>query len=352
MPTCKRTALVATTLAALFALACSDKSSTPDGASSSTPKAEAAQELTVYSGRKEALVGSLLQDFEKKHNVKLKVRYGKTAELTALLLEEGKASPAALFLAQDAGALGALEQKGALQKLDDDVLNLVPAMYRSPKGTWVGVTGRARTLVYNTAKMKAEDVPSSVFDLTDPKWKGRLGWAPSNGSFQAFVTGMRVLVGEEKTQAWLEGVKKNEPKVYPKNTPIVRAAADGDIDVGLVNHYYLYRFLKDDPKFPAKNAYTKAGDPGSLVNVSGVGILASAQPAQQKLAKELAQFMLGKDAQAHFAKNTFEYPLVDGVQGPAGLPALKDRQPPKLDLASLHDLQGTLKLLQKVGALP
>lgn len=309
-------------------------------------------ELTVYSGRSETLVGPILEEYQKTTGAKLKVRYGKTAELAALLLTEGDKSPAHVFFAQDAGALGALAKKGRLSPLPASVTNKVAETYRDPAGAWVAVTGRARCIVYNTDKMKPADLPQSVMELTDPKWKGRVGWAPTNGSFQAFVTAMRVLHGEEKTKAWLEGMKKNGAKEYPKNTPIVAAAGAGEIDVGLVNHYYLYRFLKDDEGFKAANHYTQEGDVGSLVNVAGVGILKTAGAAEKKAALLLIGWLLGKRAQTYFSTETNEYPLVAGVPSPQGVPAIAERKPPKMDLGALRDLEGTLKLLREAGVLP
>jgi iron(III) transport system substrate-binding protein len=314
--------------------------------------AKKAASIVVYSGRSESLVKPLLDKFQKDTGAELKVRYGDTASLAALLLEEGDKSPAALYIAQDAGALGALSSKGRLDKLPADVTERVPAAYRGAKGDWVGISGRARSLVYNTETVKAEDLPASVFDLVDEKWKGRVGWAPTNGSFQAFVTAMRKVAGEEAAKKWLEDMKKNEPKEYPKNSAIVRATGAGEVDVGLVNHYYLYRFLKDDPAFPAKNHYLQPGDPGSLVNIAGVGLLAHADAGAKETALGLARFLLSPEAQTHFAEKTYEYPVLEGVKVSTGLPPLTERKPPKIDLSELEDLAGTLKLLRETGAVP
>lgn len=314
--------------------------------------AKAADEIVVYSGRNESLVGPVLKAFEKKTGKTLKVRYGGTAELAALLVEEGAKSPAAIFLAQDAGALGAVSDAKLFASVPASTLSKVAKEYQAEDGTWVGVTGRARSVVYNTKAVKEDALPASVFDLTDAKYKGRVGWAPGNGSFQAFVTAMRLKHGEDKTKEWLLGMKKNDVKDYPKNSAIVRATGAGEVDLGLVNHYYLYRFTKEDKDFPAKNHYTKAGDIGALVNVSGAGILKSAKPAAKATAEELLAFLVSKEAQEMFATNAFEYPVVADAVGPSGLPSLKERQPPKLDLGKLQDLKGTLALLRETKALP
>lgn len=351
--------LLATLAGVLLSIGCTESPASDEkkaGDKSADAKAdqkpEAADEIVVYSGRNESLVGPVLQAFEKKTGKKLKVRYGDTAELAALLVEEGAKSPAAMFLAQDAGALGAVSDAKLFAPVPASTLSKVAKEYQADDGTWVGVTGRARSVVYNTKKVKEDELPASVFDLTDAKYKGRIGWAPGNGSFQAFVTAMRLMHGEEKTKEWLLGMKKNDVKDYPKNSAIVRATGAGEVDLGLVNHYYLYRFTKEDKDFPAKNHYTKAGDIGALVNVSGAGILKSAKPAAKATAEELLAFLVSKEAQDMFAQNAFEYPVVEGAVGPAGLPSLKERKPPKLDLGKLQDLKGTLALLRETKALP
>jgi iron(III) transport system substrate-binding protein len=320
-------------------------------AAEATPTPAAAP-LVVYSGRSEKLVGPILARFEQETGSKLEVRYGETAALATLLLEEGARSPAAVFLAQDVGAVGALTEKGLLAPLPEDVLGRVPEAYRAKAGTWVGVTGRLRTVAYLPSKTPADKLPASIQDLTKPEWKGKVGWAPSNASFQVFVTGVRKLLGEEKAAAWLTAMKGNGAKEYPKNGAIVQAVAAGEIDLGLVNHYYLYQFLKDDPAFPVKNHVTAPGDAGSLLNLSAVGVLKSAKPDDAKRGADLARFLLSDATQAAFAAETHEYPLIAGAAAPAGLTPLADLSPPALDLSSLGDLEGTLAMLKSTGVLP
>ncbi len=312
--------------------------------------ATGAGELTVYSGRNEELIGALVEQFQNESGIKVNVRYGDTAELAATILEEGANSPADVFFAQDAGALGALATQDRLQKLPDSILQRVEERFRSPEGEWVGTSGRARVVVYNTTTLTETDLPETIFGFTDPKWKGRLGWAPTNGSFQAFVTALRVLQGEEKAREWLEGIKANEPKVYDNNTAIVQAAASGEIDAGFVNHYYLVRQLQENgDSFGARNYYLKNGDPGALVNVAGAGILTGAK--NQAAAEQFVTFLVGDAAQQYFADETFEYPLVTSVEPNAALPPLSAIQTPQIDLSRLEDLQGTLQLLQDLGIL-
>ncbi len=306
-------------------------------------------EITVYSGRSEALVGPIIKRFEEQSAVKAKVRYGDTAELAATILEEGKNSPADVFFAQDAGALGAIAEKGMLIKLPDALLNKVDPRFRSPKGEWVGVSGRARTVVYNTERLHEEDLPDTILGFTDPKWKGQIGWAPTNGSFQAFVTALRKTEGEEGARKWLEGIKRNETKSYKDNTSIVRAVAAGEVQVGFVNHYYIYNLRKQDPNLKAKNYYPRGGGPGALINIAGAGILTTSKNLET--AKSLLSFLLSEEAQQYFADQTFEYPLIAGVNAQLDLLPLDKINHPNIDLGNLADLQSTLTLLRDVGIL-
>lgn len=319
---------------------------------SATPATQSeADRLVVYSGRSENLVGPLLDQFSQATGMAVDVRYGDTAEMAATILEEGGNSPADLFFGQDAGALGALARAGRLTPLPDSVLDQVAPRFRSPTGEWVGTSGRARVLVYNTNELTEADLPASVLDLADPTWRGRAGWAPTNGSFQAFVTALRALMGDDDTLAWLEAMVANDVQVYPNNTAIVQAAASGEIDVGLVNHYYLYRFLAEEGEdFPARNYYFAAGDPGAMINVAGAGILDSARHPEAAL--QLVEFLLSTEAQQFFADETAEYPLAgEGIALNPLLKPLDEVQSPDLDLGDLSDLQGTLELLQEAGAL-
>ncbi|MEW5989029.1 MAG: extracellular solute-binding protein, partial [Chloroflexota bacterium] len=200
----------------------------------------AEETLVIYSGRSETLVQPIIDQFAQATGIEVQVRYGSTSEMAATLLEEGDNSPADVFYAQDPGGLGAIEQAGLLAPLPAATLAKVPARFVSPAGEWIGITGRARVVVYNTDTLSESDLPSDLWGFTDPQWQGRLGWAPTNGSFQAMVTAMRTVWGEEETRRWLEGVLANEPVAYESNTPIVAAVGAGEIEVGFVNHYYLY----------------------------------------------------------------------------------------------------------------
>lgn len=305
--------------------------------------------LIIYSGRNEELVGPLIEQFREATDIEVDVRYGDTAELAALILDEGDNSPADVFFAQDAGALGALSAEGALAPLEQATLDSVVERFRSPDGEWVGTSGRARVVAYNTDVLAEDELPAAIADFTDPDWSGRVGWAPTNASFQAFVTALRVLESEDAARAWLEAMLANDVQTYDNNIAIVDAVAAGEIDAGLVNHYYLYPKLAEDPDLPVANKFYSDGDPGALVNVAGAAILGTADHADE--AAQFVDYLLTEDGQTYFAEETWEYPLVDGAASPEGLPALDSLTPPELDLSNLDDLEGTLSLLQETGVL-
>ena len=306
-------------------------------------------ELVIYSGRSESLVDNIIQQFAEATGIDVEVRYANTGQLAATLLEEGGNSPADIFFAQDPGGLGAVETM--LVTLSPNILEQVPGWAQSPQGKWVGISGRARTVVYNSENLTEADLPDDMFGFTDSSWKDRIGWAPTNASFQTMVTAMRAQWGEEKTRQWLQGVSANDPKVYPKNTPQVAAVAAGEIDVGFVNHYYLFRFLAEEGEnFPARNYHPRSGGPGSIVMVAGAGILASAENREN--AERFLQFMLSPVAQQYFAGQTFEYPLVDGVKTQRVLVPVVEIVKPNLTAGDLTDLAGTQALLQDTGVLP
>jgi iron(III) transport system substrate-binding protein len=301
--------------------------------------------ITVYSGRSEELVGPLIQQFTDATGIRVNVRYGSTSELAAQILEEGSNSPADVFFAQDAGALGAVADAGQFAELPAATLARVPDRFASPDGLWVGVSGRARVVVYNTDAVAAAELPDDVAGFTDPAWRGRVGWAPANGSFQAFVTALRVLEGDEAAGTWLSQMTGNGVQAYENNIAILQAVANGEIDAGLVNHYYVNPYLRENPGAPVALQFSTSGGADALINVSGVGILTSAD--NEAGAQQFVDYLLSDDAQTYFAEETTEYPLVTGVPSPDDLPALADLRTPDLDLSRLEDLQGTLELLRQ-----
>jgi iron(III) transport system substrate-binding protein len=308
-------------------------------------------DLVIYSGRSKALVEPLIEQFQNETGLRVGVRYGDTAQLAVALTEEGDRTSADVFWAQDAGALGALQQANLFAPLSDSLLELVDARYRSQAGTWIATSGRARTLAYSPNRVDADSLPASIFDLTDERYRNRVGWAPTNASFQTDVTAMRLIEGDERTRAWLEGMKANGARSYPRNTAIVQAIADGEIDLGLPNHYYLLRFKADDPGFPVEQTFFQQGDPGNLLNVAGAGVLA---PSRNSAAAErFIAFLLSEDAQRYFAEETFEYPVTDEVRTTVAMPGgdAAEAARPDIDLNALRDLEATLSMLREAGIL-
>ena len=307
-----------------------------------------AQTLTIYSGREEKLMSPLIKQAEKDLGIDIEVRYGDSTELAIALIEEGKNSRADVFYSHDAGALGALATEKRTQTLPAQLLQKVDEQFRSPTGQWVGISGRARVIDYNTKLVKPSELPTSVMQLTDPKWKGLVGWAPTNGSFQSFVSAMRILEGDRKTLEWLKAMKANGAKDYGKNTAIVEALGRGEIALGLVNNYYLYRFTKVNPNFPVAHHYTR-GDAGALINVAGLTVLNTTD--QKSDAEKFVAYMLSPKAQNYLTQEFYEYPLVQGILASQKQIPLAQIIVPKMDLSKLSDLKGTLSLLQEAGLL-
>jgi iron(III) transport system substrate-binding protein len=338
-----RTALLALValLAAVVTLSCSNGG---QGAASTPSPGE----VVVYSGREESLVGPILQEFERSTGIRVQVKYASSGAMAATILEEGDRSPADVFFSSDPGALGAVA--GRLSPLPERILGRVSPDFRARDGRWVGVTGRARVVVYNPERVQESELPASIQGFVDPKWRGRIGWAPTNGSFQAMVTAMRLIWGEDATRSWLDGIRANSAKEFANNTAIVDAVAKGEIDVGFVNHYYLFALQRSQGSaLKAKNYYTRE-DPGAVILVAGAGILSTAKNRTQ--AESLLEFLLSPVAQQYFATQTFEYPLVAGVITPPQLTPLAELKPPSIDLSRLADLDGTLRLLRAAGVIP
>ena len=305
-----------------------------------------AQSLTVYSGRGAVLVEPLFEAFTKASGITVEVRYDKsTGALAERLATEGKESPADVFFAQDSGYLGALAERGFLKPIAKATMERADKRFRPESGAWVPVSGRARVLVYSPERVKAEELPTSLADLTKPAFKGRIGWAPSNASYQAHVSALRSIWGEEKTKAWLAGVKANEPTVYPKNSPQVKAVSSGEIDLGWVNHYYLHKLKAANPALKAQNHSFAAGDAGNLMMLSGAGI--TAHTTKLAAAEKLVAFLLSDEAQTYFASKVFEYPVRGAIKTHPDVPPLSERLV-QVKQAALTDVTGTVALLRSL----
>lgn len=308
-----------------------------------------AQGLTLYSGRGEALVAPIIAQFERDTGVTVNVRYGGTAELATLLLEEGEQTPADMFWAQDGGALGAIAPVFA--DLPAGIDENVTEAFRNKAGKWVPTSGRSRVLVYSTERVSKDDLPISIADLVNEEYRGRVAWAPTNGSFQAFVTGFRIAEGDDAARAWLEGMIANDTQVYRNNGTQIEAIANGEVDFGLVNNYYLGRYTGPDPEFPVDQTHFEAGDIGNLFNVAGAGIVASSE--NQEVVAQFLEYLLSVPAQQYITISGNEYPVVEGVIVNPTLEAYGTvvEVSPDIDIDQISDLEGTLDLLRDVGLL-
>lgn len=294
---------IAAAIVASLLASCSD-----DGGSSKS--------LTVYSGRSEELVKPLIDQFEDETGIDVNVLYSDSADLARQIEQEGDNSPADVFFSQAPGPLGFLDDLGVFQPLIDATLNQVEAKYRSTEGDWVGISGRVRVLVYDPTRTTEDTLPESVLDLADPEFAGKVGVAPTNASFQDFISFLRIELGDDKTQLFLNGLVENGARTYPNNLTIVEAVGRGEIDYGLVNNYYNEELRAQDSSLTTENHYFPSGDPGSLVLVSGAAIMTTSGHVDE--ATQFIDFLLKPTTQEYFANETFEFPLVAGVNPSAG----------------------------------
>ncbi|MEI5583462.1 MULTISPECIES: iron ABC transporter substrate-binding protein [unclassified Agromyces] len=332
-------ALATTGLAAALALAgCATDPADEEGA------------LTVYVGRDEELVGPLIERFEEESGIDVEARYAATPELTALLLEEGEQTPAQVFLSQDAGALGALTDAGLAAEIPAELADLIPEGFTSQDGSWIGVTGRARVIAYDGEQLAEDDVPDTVDALTGEEWAGQVAFAPGNASFQSFITALRVLEGEDAAAEWVEGIAANDPELTENNLASLDLVNNGQVQLGLINHYYWFRQAAEvgADEMRAQLKFLP-GDPGGIVNVTGAAILEGA--ADDPDARAFVEFLVSEEAQRYFVEETFEYPLLPGVDAPEGLPAIETLVNPGLDLSDLDSVEESQRLLADNGLI-
>ena len=348
LPTPQRRLLAAALLvfAALLAAGCGF-STEDSGGGSNDPEVEG---ITLYSGRIPAAIGPAVDMYEQQANRDVQVRFAETADLAATLVEEGDASPADVFFAQEPGAIAAVAEAGLLAKLPQDILDRVPAQYRDPEGRWVGVTGRARVIAYNRDAVSESELPPSPFGLTDPRWKDRVGWSPATSSMQEYVTALRAKFGDDRTKQWLEEMVDNGAVAFPDNVTIRDAIAKGEIDVGLINHYYVAQAISEEgPDYPVA-VYFPPGGLGSLMLLTSVGVLESSDRKPEAFA--FVRSLLSPKSQAFFTSSSKEYPLAEGVEpDPALKVPIKEIPVSDSSLIDLKELQGTIELMKEAGAL-
>lgn len=332
-------------LATVFALSLSGCAATTPESNTGSETVDEAQSLVLYSGRAEDLVQPIIDQFTAETGIEVEVRYAGTAELAAQILEEGESSPADAYLAQDAGALGAIANAGLFQQIPADLFDLVNPSFSGADNLWVGLSGRVRVLNYNPEKVT--ELPKSVLELAEPKWQGRIAIAPANASFQSFVTAMRITEGEEVTRTWLEGIKRNGV-VFEKNSAILEAVETGQVDAGLINHYYWFARGAEvgAENMTSKLAAFEPRDVGNLINVAGLGILKDTGAT-----RALVEFLLSETAQRYFVEQTFEYPVITGLEAVEGLSPMGDLPAPDIDLSDLDTLEQTLELIRAAGLI-
>lgn len=314
------------------------------GCTTQIPAETQAESITIYSGRNENLITELLDTFTKETGIQVNVRYGDSAELAAQILEEGDNVQADVFFSQDAGALGALAKEGLTRTLPTDITDLVDASYKSTNSQWIGISGRARVLVVNPEKVT--ELPTSYKDLIDPAWKGRIAIAPTNASFQAFITAIRITEGDQEAEEFLVAMKENAV-IFEKNALILQAVEDGVVDAGLINHYYWFE-LQDQKgvgNMSSELVWFENQDAGNLINVAGVAVL-----SDNVSANVFVKWLLGDTAQNYFVERTREYSLT-GVPDIAGVKPFGDIKAPNIDLSDLDSLAETLELIRKAGLL-
>ena len=280
------------------------------------------REVTVYSGRTENLIGPTLEAFACETGTEIRVRWGSSTDLALLLAEEGDRTGADVFLSRSPGPVGFLESDGLLDTIDDGVLDLVAPENRSASGTWVGFSGRKRVLVHNIDSVPPGELPQSVFDLTDERYRGRVAIPATNGSFVDWFTVFRDQYGSDVASQWLNDMVANDARYYPNNRSIVEAAGRGEIDMGLVNHYYQYQeAAAAGDRHRAANHDLADDDIGSLLIITAATITAGSDNPQA--ANELIGYILTEPVQRYFSQQTFEYPLAAGVEPADVLPPLK-----------------------------
>ena len=307
-------------------------------------------ELLIYNAQHESLTKEWIDAFTKETGVKVTYRQGGDTELGNQLIAEGDASPADVFLTENSPAMAAVEHAALFADLDAETINQVPSQYRPASGKWTGVAARTTVFVYNTTKLQPDQLPKSMLDLEQPAWKGRWGGAPAKADFQAIVSALLQLKGEQATAQWLAGMKTNAV-VYNDNIATMKAVNAGDVDGGIIYHYYWFR---DQAKTKADSGntelhYFKNQDPGAFVSLSGGGVLKSSKKAQQ--AQQFLRFITGKAGQEVLEKgDSFEYTVASGVPANPALVPLNDLQAPVVDPSTL-DAQKVSDLMTKGGLL-
>lgn len=307
-------------------------------------------DLLIYNAQHESLTKEWIDAFTKETGIKVTYRQGGDTELGNQLIAEGDSSPADVFLTENSPAMAAVEDAGLFADVDAATVEQVPAEYRPSTNKWTGVAARTTVFAYNTQKLQLGELPRSIMDLQQPEWKGRWGAPPPKADFQAIVSAMLQLTGEQATSAWLAGMKANAT-LLQDNIATLRAVNDGEIEGGIIYHYYWFRDQAKTKEISANTAlhYFRNEDPGAFISISGGGVLESSNKKDQ--AQQFLKFVTSKAGQEVLEKGTsFEYPVASGVPANPALPALDTLQAPKVDPSTLDSAKVT-DLMTKAGLL-
>jgi iron(III) transport system substrate-binding protein len=313
--------------------------------------AHSAESITLYNGQHEQTTAALVAAFERRTGIHVDVRSGDEAELANQILQEGANSPADVFYTENTPVLEALRERGMLAAVSPPTLAAIPSRYNSSEGDWVGVSARVSVLVYNTSQLAPSQLPSSILELAEPKWKGKLAIAPSETDFQPLITAIIKLDGRAAAERWLRGLQANG-KIYPDNETIVAQVNNGESAIGPINHYYWFRLRAELGGGGMHSAlhYYAPGDPGDLVDVSGAAVLRSS--SNKAAAQAFLAFLVSHAGQETIARSdSYEYPLRPGVAPAPGLRPFAQLKPAALTPAELGDGHQALALEQKLGLL-
>lgn len=324
---------------------------TATGGAAATPNVAASDvTLTLYSGQHEDLAKALAEAFEKASGIKVDVRAGSDADLANQIIEEGNRSKADLFMTEEPGQAAALDAKGLFAPVDPSTLALTDSRLNPKSGNWLAYAARSRVVFYNPNLIAEADLPQSIMDLTDPKWKGKFAYAPS-GAFVSTVTYLINTIGEEKTLDWLKGIKANGENLQ-KNGAIRDAVEAGQIPFGLSNHYYWYILAesKGGPDKMTSKVHFMSNDAGALLLASGVAVLKTSK--HQAEAQQFLAWLAQPDGgQAVIAKTTPQYPASPNVTSTMGLKPLSELQPPDVDQGTFGDVNKAKELITEAGLI-
>jgi iron(III) transport system substrate-binding protein len=307
-------------------------------------------ELVVYNAQHEDLVAAMLKGFAKDTGITVTLRNGSDFELANQIVQEGSASPADVFLTENSPAMALVSAKGLFAPLDQDTMAQVPAAYVSSTKDWEGFAARSTVLAYNTGDVPKDQLPTSIMDMADPKWKGQVGIAPSGADFQAIVTAVVAVEGADRATAWLKGLKANA-KIYRNNVAILSAVNEGEIKTGIIYHYYWYQDQAESGA-NSKNVqllFFGHKDAGAFLSTSGAGVLKSSKHADD--AQQLVNYLTGQQGQqALVDSNALEYPVGNGIAANKKLKPLSTLDPPTVDVGRLNGPQ-VVTMMQQAGLL-